>query len=64
MRRFVSLKQHVSNTNNRTDIFITSLAKSIGVYYNVVRVCIKDAHFFYFNRRAACIVNILRIFMI
>ena len=45
MRRFLSLKQHVRNSSNRTDIIIKSLAKSIDVYYNVVCICIKDAHF-------------------
>ena len=45
MRRFLSLKQHVRNSSNRADINIKSLVKFIDVYYNVVRICIKDAHF-------------------
>ena len=45
MRRFLSLKQHVRNSSNRTDINIKSLVKFIDVYYNVVCICIKDAHF-------------------
>ena len=45
MRRFLSLKQHVRNSSNRFDINIKSLVKFIDVYYNVVCICIKDAHF-------------------
>ncbi len=48
MNRFASLKQRVSNTNKRMDIFIISFARYIAVYYNAVRVCIKDVHFFYY----------------